>query len=219
MSTSAEGQWRRHMAAFSFPWASHAAPLLLLVRHLAAASPDVLFTFFGTKDTNNNIFKEGASPLPNILPHVVDDGVPEGHVFSSHHWEPTRLFLKAAMEGSFKKGMEEAEAAAGVEISCVIADAFIWFYGDIAAENGATWVAFWTAAAATLSTHFHTDVLRARIGTQDLDAWKDELVGTIPGFSTVRICDLYKVYSLEISPPLSAKCKTTWAWHYPKQPP
>ncbi|KAL9267058.1 Flavonol 3-O-glucosyltransferase-like protein [Drosera capensis] len=197
------GQCRRHVAAACFPFASHPAALLLLVRHLAASSPDVLFTFFGTKDCNKNMFKDGGSGAnlpPNVVPHVVHDGIPDGHVVSDMHRE-LMLFLKGAKE-SFKKGMEEAEAMVGVKISCVVSEALMWFCGGIAADKGASWVAFWICSATSLSAHLHIDDFRAKFGTQDVE--EDDLVGTVPGFSMVRFSDLPEGVVLgDFSSPLS----------------
>ncbi|GAB2218258.1 hypothetical protein Drorol1_Dr00001478 [Drosera rotundifolia] len=184
--------WHRHIACCTFPFGTHAAPLLLLVRHLAAASPTTLFTFLGTQDSNSHVFKKGSSssPLPNnIVLQPVHDGVPPGHVFSGHYGEPIGLFLRAGKE-SFRNGMDEAEAVVGVRISCVLSDAFLWFCGELAEERAATWVAFWTSGAAAVSAHLHTDLFRKEIGTQGVEARKDELVGIVPGFSTVRLHDL-----------------------------
>ncbi|KAL9267650.1 Kaempferol 3-O-beta-D-galactosyltransferase-like protein [Drosera capensis] len=78
--------------------------------------------------------------------------------------------------------MDEAEAVVGVRISCVLSDACLWFCGEIAEERAATWVVFWTSGAAAVSAHFHTDLFREEIGTQGVEARKDELVGIVPGF-------------------------------------
>ncbi|GAB2267455.1 hypothetical protein Dimus_002438 [Dionaea muscipula] len=206
MSQSISTGRRRHVAVCAFPFGSHAASILPVIHQLAAASPDVRFTFFNTEKSNANLFKGGETPLPNIVPHPVHDGVPTGHVFSGRHpMEPIEMFLRGGAE-NFGRSMAEVETETGVEISCVVSDAFLWFCGSIAEEKGVSWVPLWSSGEASLSAHLHTDLVRTTFGAQaqGVEARKDETVDIIPGFSAVRIRDLQEgVVMGDLSSPFS----------------
>ncbi|KAL6959340.1 Anthocyanidin 3-O-galactosyltransferase f3gt1, partial [Sarracenia purpurea var. burkii] len=151
----------RHVAVLPFPFSSHAGLLLGLVRRLAAAAPDVTFSFCSTEKSNKYLF---SVPTPeNIKPYAVSDGVPEGYVFSGKPQEDINLFLEVAEE-SFKEAMRAVEADTGRRISCIMADAFIWFSGDMAEERGVPWVPLSTSGAGPLSVHFYTDLIRETLG-------------------------------------------------------
>uniref|UniRef100_A0A5B7A6L9 Glycosyltransferase n=1 Tax=Davidia involucrata TaxID=16924 RepID=A0A5B7A6L9_DAVIN len=177
----------RHVAAFAFPFSSHAGLLLGLVRRLAAAAPDVSFSFFSTPESNRSLFSV-ATP-DNIKAYDVPNGVPEGHVFSGKPQEDINLFLKVAPE-NFKRGVEVAEADTGRRISCLMADAFLWFSGDLAHDMHVPWVPLWTSGACSLSVHVYTDLIRQTIGIRDIAGRENEILKFIPGFSALRLGDL-----------------------------
>ncbi|KAJ8452134.1 hypothetical protein Cgig2_016715 [Carnegiea gigantea] len=182
---------RRHVAVCAFPFGTHAAPLLLLVKRLAAAAPDVRFSFLNTTKSNSLLFKAiNVSGFPNIVPcsimpddHDKGDG---GH----HHLKAIGVFLQAAPDG-VRRGVAEIEAAVGVAVSCLITDAFLWFCGEIADKKGVPWVPLWTASSASLSVHVHTDDLRNKFGTHhNSGTCHEKIADCIPGMSNVRISDL-----------------------------
>ena len=72
-----------HVAVLAFPFGTHATPLLNLVRRLAADLPNVRFSFLNTSISNAKIFSK-YKVGENIKAYNVDDGIPEGHVFSGH---------------------------------------------------------------------------------------------------------------------------------------
>ncbi|XP_047333499.1 anthocyanidin 3-O-glucosyltransferase UFGT-like [Impatiens glandulifera] len=177
-----------HVAALAFPFGTHAAPLLSLVRRLAEAAPNVTFSFLSTATSNATIFS-GSKSEPNnrIKPFDVSDGVPKDYVFSGFRQEGINLFLSAAST-SFSEAITAAEKETGIKVSCLITDAFLWFSADLAAEIGVPWVPYWTAAACALSTHFRTDLIRERIGKEVGNV--EEPLKFIPGMSKVKIDDL-----------------------------
>ncbi|KAA8535496.1 hypothetical protein F0562_030499 [Nyssa sinensis] len=187
MSTFNSSPEQRHAAALAFPFASHAGHLLGLVHRLAAAAPDVTFSFFSFAESNRSLFSV-ATP-DNIKAYDVPDGVPEGYVFSGKPQEDINLFLKVAPE-NFKRGMEAAEADTGRRISCLMADAFLWFSGDLAEEMHVPWVPLWTSGACSLSVHVYTDLIRKTIGNRDIAGCENEILKLIPGFSALRLGDL-----------------------------
>lgn len=72
------------------------------------------------------------------------------------------------MPGNFKAGIEVAEKEmGGMNVSCVVSDAFLPAGGEVAEEMGVPWVALWTCAPAALLAHVYTDELRRRIGALD----------------------------------------------------
>lgn len=97
-------------------------------------------------------------------------------------------FFLGAVPGNFKKAMGEAEQESGVKISCILSDAFLWFSGDLAAEMGVPWVAFWTAGSCSLSVHMCTDEVRKTLEMPGSAVQQD--LSFIPGLSAVRIDDL-----------------------------
>ncbi|KAK3013270.1 hypothetical protein RJ639_009591 [Escallonia herrerae] len=177
----------QHVAVLAFPFATHPDLLLRLARRLAAAAPTVTFSFFSTAKSNASLF---AVPSPdNIRPCSVSDGIPEGYVFSGKPQEDIDLFLKVAPE-ELGRCLRAAERNTGRKITCVVADAFLWFSGEMAEEMHVPWVPLWTAAAASLSVHFYTDLIRETVGLEDLAGREDEILKFIPGIRALRLGDL-----------------------------
>ena len=88
----------------------------------------------------------------------------EGHApLSGNPAEAVGFFLEAAA-GNFKQAAEAAVADSGRKMTCLVTDAFLWFGADMAEELGVPWVPFWTAGLAALSVHFHTHLIRQKIG-------------------------------------------------------
>lgn len=176
-----------HVAVLAFPFSTHAAPLLAVIRRLAAAAPTVQFSFFNTAKSNGSIFS-GSEPS-NIKAYDVADGVPHNYVFLGKHQEDIELFLKAAPE-NFRKGLGEAVKETGRGVSCLVADGFFWFSAEMAAELGVAWVPFWTAGPNSLTTHVYTDLIRETVGVGGIIGREDETLSFIPGMSKIRIRDL-----------------------------
>lgn len=180
---------QKHVAVMAFPFATHAGLLLGLLHRLAGALPNVMFSFFSTAKSNASLFS-GKSPIQlNIKPFDIQDGVPEGYVFSGRPQEDIDLFLKAAPE-NFRKELKVAEEVVGIKVSCVMADAFLWFSGEMAEEVGGCWVPVWTSGAGSLSVHVHTELIRETIGLNGVAGREDEILKFIPGFSELRLGDL-----------------------------
>lgn len=157
----------RHIAVLAFPFGSHAGPLLSLVRRIAKAVPDVIFSVFSTAKSNRIVFSQAYDGGPhNINPYHVDDGLPDGYVPSGNPVEPVELFLKAAPE-NFTKALEKVEAETGLKIGCLISDAFFWFAGDMAEKINVPWIALWTAAPRSLFVHVDTDAIRQALATHN----------------------------------------------------
>lgn len=154
----------QHVAVLAFPFSTHAAPLLSIISRLAAAAPDITFSFLSTPQSIQTLFPSGRNPANNnVRPYTVWDGVPEGYVFSGKHHEDINLFLAVGKE-SFKAGMRAAEAEIGRSIDCVVADAFMWFSCELAEEMGVPWVTLWTSGACSLVAHCCTDLIRETVG-------------------------------------------------------
>ncbi|KAL7224625.1 hypothetical protein ACSBR1_025986 [Camellia fascicularis] len=178
----------RHIAVLVFPFSSHPSLILGLVRRLATAAPDMTFSFYSTAKSIQYLLS--SSPIPeNIKACHVSDGVPDGYVFAGKHQEAINLFLKVAEE-NFKRAMVVAEEETGRRISCLVADAFLWFSGDMAEEMRVPWVPLWTSAACSLSTHCHTDLIRETVGIHGIVGRENEILKFIPGFPELRLGDL-----------------------------
>lgn len=150
---------RQHVAVFAFPFGTHAAPLLLLVRRLARAVPTAKFSFFSTAKSNAYIFSKHDDVDHKITVYNVSDGVPDGHLLSGNPLEGVEWFLKAA-PGNFREGMEAAEMESGVKVSCFLTDAFLWFAAEMAEERCVPWLPLWTSAPVSLAVHLYTHDIR-----------------------------------------------------------
>lgn len=152
-----------HVAVLVFPFATHAGLLFGLVQRLARAAPNVKFTFFNTAKSNHSLFSNLSTVASNIIPYDVYDGVEAGYVFSGKPQEDINLFLAVAAD-EFRRGVEKAAVDSGRKITCLVADAFLWFSCDLAQEFGVPWVPLWTSGACSLSTHIYTDLIRQTVG-------------------------------------------------------
>ncbi|KAK4762009.1 hypothetical protein SAY87_029893 [Trapa incisa] len=179
---------RKHVGVCVFPFASHTSPMLAIVRQIAASAPDVLFSFFGTKTSNGQVFsKEAAEGGGNVRSCVVDDGLPEVYVPSGYPMETVELFLKA-VPGNFYKAIEAAERAVGVKISCLITDAFLWFGAEMVRDKGVRWIPVWFSGPQPLLAHVYTDLIRETLGSEGLQDSKT--LDFIPGLESIRDKDL-----------------------------
>ncbi|XP_043694593.1 anthocyanidin 3-O-glucosyltransferase 7-like [Telopea speciosissima] len=180
-----------HVAVFSFPSSSHPMSLLMLVRRLTAAAPEVMFSFFDTAKSNGQTFKNIDKDLENLKVYDVDDGLPENYVLTGKWGEEIELFM-AATPFNFKKSLEVAEVERGRKITCVLSDAFLWFSGEMAVEIGVPWLAVYFSGAFALTTHIYTDLIRSTIGVDPnaIAGREDETLEFIQGMSSVRIRDL-----------------------------
>lgn len=157
-----------HVAVIAFPFATHAGLLYGLVQRLASTLPNVTFTFFSTKNSNSSIFNsQHCYSNTNVKPYDVSDGVPKGHVLGGGLEEIIGLFFKSAKQ-NIDNAMISAENDSGKKITCVIADAFMWFTSDMAQQCNVHWIPVWTSAAGSLSVHVDTDLIRENVGIQGI---------------------------------------------------
>ncbi|XP_042486495.1 anthocyanidin 3-O-glucosyltransferase 7-like [Macadamia integrifolia] len=188
----AEETKKPQIVVLAFPFGTHADPLLSLTYRLALADPELSFSFLCTAQSNHSIFRSNPNPpLPNLKPYNVDDGIPNGYEFKGNPLELIGFFLRAAPV-NFKKAMEEAIADVRNNISCLITDAFFWFAADMADELGVPWIPLWTAGPPAVSIHVYTDLIRSKIGVgpHGITGREDEVIGFLPGLSSIRIRDL-----------------------------
>nr|AXU98426.1 UDP-galactose:cyanidin 3-O-galactosyltransferase 1 [Apium graveolens] len=178
-----------HVAVLVFPFATHAGLLFGLVQRLARAAPNVKFTFLNTAKSNHTLFSDLSTVASNITPFDVYDGVEAGYVFSGKPQEDISLFLAVAAD-EFRRGVEKAAADSGSKITCLVADAFLWFSCDLAQEIGVPWVPLWTSGACSLSTHIYTDLIRQTVGLEGVEGRMNEKLNFIPGFFELRLGDL-----------------------------
>ncbi|KAH7569352.1 hypothetical protein JRO89_XS06G0150000 [Xanthoceras sorbifolium] len=172
---------RKHIAVFAFPFATHAAPVLSLVRKLSESAPDVSFSFFNTAQSNGSLFSKD-DDFERVKPRSVDTGLPEGYTFGGSPQEPVNYFLKAT-PGNFKRAMADT----GLPFDGIITDAFFWFAKEIAEEIRVPWVPYFTAGPRPLLVHVDMDDIRARIGINEPE---DQTLDFLPGFSAIRAEDL-----------------------------
>ncbi|PON62438.1 UDP-glucuronosyl/UDP-glucosyltransferase [Trema orientale] len=181
-----------HVAVIAFPFGTHAAPLLAIVRRLAAASPNTMFSFFNTCQSNSNtIFSTSVVANTNVKLYDVWDGVPEGYAFSGKPQEHIELFMKAAPQ-SLRLSIGEAVAETGKEVTCLVTDAFFWFAAEMAREMGVPWVSFWPAGPYPLLAHLCTDLIRNHFSSSTVGDHNkgNEHLSFIPGMSKIQVQDL-----------------------------
>ncbi|KAF8400366.1 hypothetical protein HHK36_013664 [Tetracentron sinense] len=181
----------------SFPFSSHPASLHTLVRKLAAAAPDVTFSFFSTAKSNGLIFWLEDNGLDKSKSLQCDRrglqcdrrGSSKLRVYRETPEEFIELFTKATPR-NFKRAIDGVVEEK--KITCVMSDTFLWFAGEMAEEMKVPWVPLWIAGQFSLSAHFYTDLIRRMIGTgPDATAGReDEPLNFIPGMSRFRIRDL-----------------------------
>ncbi|GAU20995.1 hypothetical protein TSUD_201440 [Trifolium subterraneum] len=162
---------KKHVAVLAFPFGTHAAPLLSLVRRIAAEAPNVTFSFFSTSQANAKLFSASSDHdefLPNIKHYNIQDGKPENHVPSGNQLETITLFINA-MQINYKSVMDEVVAETGKNFTCLVTDAFYWFGADLAEEMNAKWVPLWTAGPHSLLTHVYTDLIRDNFKVKEDD--------------------------------------------------
>nr|ARA67360.1 UDP-glucose flavonoid 3-O-glucosyltransferase [Paeonia delavayi] len=176
-----------HVAVLAFPFGTHAAPLLTVIRCLSKAAPNVHFSFFNTAESNTMIFSNSNNDA--VKAYNVSDGVPDKYVFTGKHQENIELFMKAAPE-NFWKGIEAAVAETGRKVSCLVTDGFFWFAAEMAEEMGVPWVPFWAGGPHSLSTHVLTDFIRDKVGAGGIGGREEEPLTFIPGMSKLRLRDL-----------------------------
>ncbi|TKY54603.1 Flavonoid 3-O-glucosyltransferase [Spatholobus suberectus] len=190
----------KHVAVLAFPYGTHAAPLLNLVRRTAVEAPDVVFSFFNTKRSNASVFAGlNEEQLLNIKPYDVDDGLPVGYV-PPNPFEPIGYFVKA-MPANFRIAMEEAVAKTGRNITCLITDAFFWFCADMADQMNAKWVPLWTAGPHAILAHVSTDLIREKLGPEGVS--EDREIDFLPGFSGIKASNLPEGLTEELEDPFS----------------
>ncbi|GAV89279.1 UDPGT domain-containing protein [Cephalotus follicularis] len=184
----------RHVAVLAFPFATHAAPLLALVRRISKAAPAVKFSFFSTAQSNAaNFARSHDDENEAIKPYNVHDGLPEVYVFKGNPHEPVSYFLEAT-PGNFRSAMEAAVAETGLEITCLMTDAFYWFAAEMAEAMGVPWVPLWTAGPRALFVHVDAPVIRQHMGINVehglFAAPEDRTLDFLEDFATTRVADL-----------------------------
>ncbi|KAI3472446.1 hypothetical protein Pfo_029566 [Paulownia fortunei] len=181
---------KAHVVAFAFPFGSHPTPLLHLVQRLAAAAPGVSFSYFNTTGSNQKVLsKANLHGYDNIKAYNVEDGAPEGHIFSGNPLEGIELFIRATPQ-NFRRRLEEVVEETGLKATCLLTDAFLWFSLDMAEEMGIPWLAFWTAGPAPVSLHMYTDVIHSRLGQNGNTQNQDQTLDFLPGMSAIHASDL-----------------------------
>ncbi|KAL2455802.1 UDP-glycosyltransferase 78D2 [Abeliophyllum distichum] len=179
-----------HIGVLAFPFGTHAAPLLTLVRRLAtdSSSRGITFSFFNTAKSNSAIFS--GQEFDNIKVYDVWDGTHEGEAFTGGNiLEAMQLFLSAT-PGNFEKVMKEAEVESGMKISCLLSDAFLWFTCDLAEGRGIPWVSFWTAASCSLSAHMYTDQIWSLMRSTGAAKTEEKTLSFVPGMTSAHLSDL-----------------------------
>ncbi|KAH7569362.1 hypothetical protein JRO89_XS06G0151000 [Xanthoceras sorbifolium] len=173
---------QKHFAVFAFPFTTHAAPLLALVRKLSESAPDSKFHFFNTAQSNASLFSKDHD-CERVKPWSVDTGLPKGYKSTKGPSnEPLEYFLKAT-PGNF----ETAVAETGLPFDGIISDAFLWFAKEMAEEMRVPWIPYFTAGPRALLVHVVADDLRARLG---INGPKDQTLEFLPGFSAIRAVDI-----------------------------
>ncbi|KAK8918991.1 UDP-glycosyltransferase 78D2 [Platanthera zijinensis] len=177
---------QQHIVLFSNPIGVSAGQLHGLARALAAAVPEAIFSFVGNRETLILLPRE---PM-NLRLIPFEGGIPNGAEPS-----PELLLTRFLTVGpeNYMAMLNTAEANAdGLPVTCVISDAFMWVTQSVAKEKMLPWIAFYSGFSLAMLAHIHTDDLRSRfrIDEAGMAALSQEALDFIPGFATMRVCDL-----------------------------
>ncbi|KAJ0031511.1 hypothetical protein Pint_14200 [Pistacia integerrima] len=116
-------------------------------QRLSQAAPDLKFSFFSTAQSNASHFSKDNGEFSNIKPYNVDAGLPEGYLHKGN--DPPKVevkyFLKATPR-NFQRAIQTVVAETGMEICCLIINAFLWFAAKMVKEMQVTWITFWNGS-------------------------------------------------------------------------
>ncbi|PRQ36589.1 putative flavonol 3-O-glucosyltransferase [Rosa chinensis] len=194
----------QNVAVLVFPFTSHPAALLRLLRSISTVCPDMQFTFFNISRSNSSLFSgSGNKGCANIKPYNVWDGLPDGYIPLSGN--PLREHLELFIDNApriFERAIKEVEAETGHKFGCLISDALFWFAGDIAEKMHVAWVTSWIGEIRSLFVHIETDLIRDEVGAPGQE---NKTLEFLPGFSDeFRASDLTKeIVFGEIESPLA----------------
>ncbi|KAJ4716760.1 UDP-glycosyltransferase 3 [Melia azedarach] len=189
---SSNGQ---HVAVLAFPFGSHALTISSLMIKLASAAPNLEFSFFSTKKSNDSLFPASKNNLPdNVRVYDIEDGLPNVKHASAVN-DPlmfVELFLKAAPE-NFRRGLELAAEETGRKISCLITDIFLTFSEEIAGNMNVPWIPLSVAMPYGISAHIYTDLIRQlciKCDNTNTTQLEEQTLDVIPGLSMMRVSDV-----------------------------
>ncbi|KAL3741914.1 hypothetical protein ACJRO7_017400 [Eucalyptus globulus] len=183
----------KHVAVCNFPLSSHPRTVSKLVCKLAAAAPNVRFSFLSTAKSNDSVFPptSRAAFLPsNLRVYNIGDGLPAGYdKLASDPRVEADLFLRAAPV-NFLAGIDIAVRDTGSKVSLLLNDGLVSLIAcELAEKLQVPWVAFWTGAPYALSVHVHADlILQLRQNAAD----EEKTLDMIPGLSVMRMADLHE---------------------------
>ncbi|WCJ18200.1 UDP-Glycosyltransferase superfamily protein [Euphorbia peplus] len=149
---------------------------------MSTATPQILFSFFNTKYSNDSLLSDLHVPSNIKIYNVQDD------YFNGNPPEKSiGLFLNGAPE-ILTKRIEMLVEETGSKITCIISDAFLMFSGEIADKFDASWIALMTSSPLSLSAHLYTPIIREKYAAEKIG--KDQELDFVPGFSMFRVKDL-----------------------------
>lgn len=184
---------QQHVAVLAFPFGSHALTTFNLMLKLAAAAPNLQFSFFSTNKSNQSLISTSKTYLPdNVKLYDVEDGLPpKNYKLTGNPRHAVELFMKAA-PANFWKGIDAAVAATGLKISCLLTDGFLTFSGEISEALQVPWFLSFVAMPYNVSAHIYTDVIRQVCinNKSRVSGIEDQTLDVIPGLSMMRISDL-----------------------------
>lgn len=193
MQEATQSSSEQHVAVLAFPFGSHGLTIFKLMLKLASAAPNLKFSFFSTKKSNDSLLSASKAKLPgNIKVYDVEDGAPMKNASTeSNPLEAVELFLKATPK-NFKKGIDAAVSETGHKIICLLTDAFLTFSGEMARDMHVPWFPVFVAMPYNVSAHIHTDLIHQFCINSNSDNVRieDQTLEIIPGLSMMHISDL-----------------------------
>lgn len=165
------------------------------VLRLAAAAPNVHFSFLSIPTSNAAIFPSHSNQyLPTNL-KVYDIAAPSGKNLE----EEGEWYYTTAPQ-SYEMVIEAAEAEIGVPVSCLLTDVITASASEIATKMGVKWIAVWVAAPYGLLAQVHTHAIidHLRVHSQEggfefdtKSQVKNKMkIDFVPGLSVMRVEDL-----------------------------
>lgn len=119
MQEATQSSSEQHVAVLAFRFGSHGLTIFNLMLKLASAAPNLKFSFFSTKKSNDSLLSASKSRLPdNIKVYDIEDGVLMKNASTeSNRLEAVELFQKATPE-NFKKGLKQCSRLVEKSVAC-----------------------------------------------------------------------------------------------------
>nr|ATL14543.1 UDP-glycosyltransferase [Fallopia multiflora] len=160
MSENKTKRRRPHAVCIPYPAQGHIGPMLKLAKLLHSSPHNFHISFVNTHHNHRRLQRAhgsaAVSGLPSFRFHVIPDGLPPAdNPDATQDIASLCISINETCPNALRDLLSELNSVAGAgdgpgPVSCVVADAGMWFAVDVAEEFGVPAVRFWTASACAL---------------------------------------------------------------------